>query len=268
MSQPVDLPKIIGHRGAAALAPENTLAGIRRAHEAGASWVEFDVKLTADGVAILMHDDRLGRTTDGRGRVAAKTLAEIQALDAGGWFGPDFAGERVPTLAAALELCIALGLGVNVELKPCKGREIETARVALQTLVELWPDRLPGPLISSFDEAALAAAKGLVPSLSRGCLVTRVPVKWRERLETFGCRTLNASHRWIRKRHLEAARRAGVPVLVYTVNDPARAISLLEQGVSAVFTDRVDLMTKALASYCQPSSGWALTLAAGSITSG
>ncbi|NJO35236.1 MAG: hypothetical protein HC869_21200, partial [Rhodospirillales bacterium] len=106
------------------------------------------------------------------------------------------------------------------------------------------------------------------PSLARGCLVTRVPVKWRERLEKFGCRTLNASHRWIRKHHIEAARRADVPVLVYTVNDPSRAICLLEQGVSAIFTDRVDLMTKALAAYCQPSSGGALTLAAGSITSG
>lgn len=267
MSRPLELPKIIGHRGAAALAPENTLASIRRAHEAGISWVEFDVKLTADGVPILMHDDALGRTTDGRGKVAAKTLAEIRALDAGGWFGAEFAGERVPTLEAALALCIDLGLGVNVELKPCKGREVETARVALRTLLDIWPDRLPGPLISSFDKASLGAAQRLVPSLSRGCLVTRVPVKWRERLETLGCRTLHVSNRWIRKRHIEAFIRASVPVLVYTVNDPVRAVFLLEQGVSAIFTDRVDLMTKGLGAYCQPSPGRTLTAASGSITS-
>ncbi|MEZ5932163.1 MAG: glycerophosphodiester phosphodiesterase [Alphaproteobacteria bacterium] len=267
MSQALDLPKIIGHRGAAALAPENTLVGIRRAWEEGASWVEFDVKLTADDVPILLHDERLSRTTDGKGKVAAKTLAEIQPLDAGGWFGPEFAGERVPTLEAALALCIELGLGINLELKPCKGREIETARLALNVLLDLWPDRLPGPLISSFDQVALGAAKSLVPSLARGCLVTRVPVKWRERLEKFGCRTLNVSNRWIRKRHIEAAKRAGVPVLVYTVNDPARAIFLFEQGVRSIFSDRVDVMAKALTAYCQPSPGRTLTAAAGSITS-
>ena len=88
----LDLPPIIGHRGSADLAPENTLAGIRRAHEEGAGWVEFDVKLTADGVPILMHDDSLGRTTDGKGKVALKTLEEIQTLDAGSWFAPEFAG--------------------------------------------------------------------------------------------------------------------------------------------------------------------------------
>ena len=125
---------VIGHRGAAAAAPENTLASLRKAKELGASWVEFDVKLTRDGVPILMHDERLERTTNGRGEVAQATLAELQELDAGGWFGPAFRGERVPTFEAALGLCAELGLGINVEIKPCPGREAETARVAVETL--------------------------------------------------------------------------------------------------------------------------------------
>ena len=248
MSPTLVLPPIIGHRGSAALAPENTLAGILRAHEEGASWVEFDVKLTADGVPILMHDDRLGRTTDGRGKVALKTYREIEALDAGAWFAPEFAGERVPTLRAALELCIELGLGINVELKPCPGREEETAKVALHVLDDAWPDNLnlPRPLISSFERRALAAAASLAPDLPRGCLMTRVSGRWGATLRDYGCSTLNVSNRWFRKKHVDAARAAGVPVLVYTVNDPERALALWEAGVASIFTDRVDLMAKAL----------------------
>lgn len=248
MSLDTNLPPIIGHRGSAGLAPENTLIGIRRAHEEGATWVEFDVKLTADDVPILMHDERLGRTTDGKGKVALKSYDEIRALDAGSWFASEFAGERVPTLRATLELCIELGLGMNVELKPCPGREEKTAEIALRMLDDAWPDRLnlPPPLISSFDEKALAAAKMVADSRPRGCLVTRVPRGWQTRMERFGCSTLNVSNRWIRKAHVDAARQSGVPVLVYTVNEPDRALALLDMGVTSIFTDRVDLMTEAL----------------------
>ena len=105
------IPRLIGHRGAAAAAPENTLASLRKAKELGASWVEFDVKLTRDGCPVLIHDERLERTTSGRGEVALTTLEELQKLDAGGWFAPAFRGERVPTLEAALALCAELGLG-------------------------------------------------------------------------------------------------------------------------------------------------------------
>ncbi len=81
------LPRIIGHRGAKASTPENTLAGIRRANDDGGKWVEFDVKLTKDSVPILMHDATLDRTTNGKGRVAEHALAQIRQLDAGSWFG-------------------------------------------------------------------------------------------------------------------------------------------------------------------------------------
>ena len=248
LSPNLNLPPIIGHRGSADLAPENTLAGIRRAHEEGATFVEFDVKLTADNVPILMHDDRLDRTTNGKGKVAAKTLNEIHTLDAGAWFGPEFEGERVPTFRAVLELCIELGLGVNVELKPCPGRETETAELALNLLQEIWPDHLglPLPLISSFDQKALEAAQAAAPDLPRGFLVTRVPMRWKGQFEKSGCSTLNVSNRWIGKKHIEAATASGAPVLVYTVNDPSRAKILWDMGVTSIFTDRVDLMVEAL----------------------
>src|SRR5437764_8171860 len=99
---PLPLPPVIGHRGAAASAPENTLAGLRRAKALGCTWVEFDVRLTADGALVLCHDARLDRTTDRTGRVAAQSLATVRQCDAGSRFGPAFAGEPVPTLGEAL----------------------------------------------------------------------------------------------------------------------------------------------------------------------
>jgi glycerophosphoryl diester phosphodiesterase len=162
------LPPVIGHRGAAAAAPENTLASLRKAHELGARWVEFDVKLSRDRRPILAHDERLNRTTNGRGRFADQTLAEIAKLDAGSWFGPAFAGERVPTFEDALALCGELGLGVNVEIKPCPGRERETARVVAETLLDHWPATRPTPLISSFAPACLLIAREVAPEVPRG----------------------------------------------------------------------------------------------------
>ena len=101
------LAPVIGHRGAAKRAPENTLAGLRRAHELGAAWVEFDVMLSGDGVPILIHDETLERTTDGHGAVPDHGLAAIRELDAGAWFAPAYAGERVPTLEEAIDLLLA-----------------------------------------------------------------------------------------------------------------------------------------------------------------
>src|SRR5271167_1963256 len=91
------LPPVIGHRGAGGCAPENTLAGLRKAKELDCRWVEFDVRLTADGQLILLHDERLERTTDGSGKARSLPLSMIRRHDAGGWFGPSFTGERVPT---------------------------------------------------------------------------------------------------------------------------------------------------------------------------
>ena len=233
------LPRVIGHRGAAAAAPENTLASLRRAKELGAAWVEFDVKLTRDGVPVLIHDDRLERTTDGAGRVADTSFAALRRLDAGGWFGPAFRGEQVPTLDEALALCAELGLGINVEIKPCPGRAAETAHITLERLQAVWPTDCPAPLISSFAPACLAVAQKIAPSLPRGYLCVRLSRQWPAQLAQFGCRTLHASHSWIRRGQVAQLAARGVPLLLYSVNDGARARDLLARGATAVFTDCV-----------------------------
>jgi glycerophosphoryl diester phosphodiesterase len=102
---PLPKPFVVAHRGAGVLAPENTLAAIRKGIELGVSFVEVDVRTTADGELVLMHDSSVSRTTDGTGEVRMQTAAQIAALDAGSKFGPQYAGEPVPTFAQTLDLC-------------------------------------------------------------------------------------------------------------------------------------------------------------------
>ncbi|MBI4989924.1 MAG: glycerophosphodiester phosphodiesterase [Rhodocyclales bacterium] len=234
-------PRIIAHRCGGALAPENTLAGLRKAAEHSYRGVEFDVMLSGDGTPVLIHDETLERTTDGRGRVDETSDAELARLDAGGWHGAQFAGEPVPSFGDAAELCQALGLWANVEIKPSRGHEAETGRKVALEARELWSG-LPPPLLSSFSLEALAAAREAAPELPRGLLVVEPPADWLKRLRRLDCLSLHCSRRHFGRRLLDEARRAEVPLLVYTVNDPDDAMQLLRSGVAAVFTDRIDLL--------------------------
>jgi glycerophosphoryl diester phosphodiesterase len=234
-------PRGIAHRGGGALAPENTLAGLRMAADHGCKGVEFDVMLSGDGTPVLIHDETLERTTDGHGRVAETSDAELARLDAGSWHSGRFAGEPVPSFGDAAELCLALGLWVNVEIKPSRGHEAETGRKVALEAKEMWSG-LPPPLLSSFSLEALVAAREAAPELPRGLLVDAPPADWLKRLRRLGCLSLHCSRRHFGRRLLDEARRAEVPLLVYTVNDPEDAMQLLRSGVAAVFSDRIDLL--------------------------
>jgi glycerophosphoryl diester phosphodiesterase len=243
---PSALPPVIGHRGAAASAPENTLAGLRRAALLGARWVEFDVRLTADDVPILLHDARLERTTDGRGRAAARPLAFIRRLDAGSWFAPDFAGERVPTLEEALLLLGEFGLGANVELKAERGRARRTGARVAAAIARSWPSALPPPLVSSFLPLALAGLREQAPELACGLLFRALPGNWRALAARLGCLTIHADQRFLDPAAVAELRRSGYSLLAYTVNDGARARSLFAWGVTAVFSDVPDAILAAV----------------------
>jgi glycerophosphoryl diester phosphodiesterase len=234
---------VIGHRGAAARAPENTLAGLRRAKELGCAWVEFDVRLTGDGGLVLCHDARLERTTTGRGRVSAQTLAAIRCCDAGGWFAPEFAGEAVPSLDEALLLAAKLGLSANIEIKADRGRAASTG-AAVAVALGRFEGRLPAVLVSSFLRPALAALRDLAPEIPRGLLFRAVPRRWRAIAGRLGCATINADHRRLNPRLVAEIRGAGYPVLAYTVNDPQRARTLFDWGVASVFSDVPDIILR------------------------
>jgi glycerophosphoryl diester phosphodiesterase len=232
------IPRIIGHRGAKASAPENTLAGIRQARREGASWVEFDVKLTQDGHAILMHDDTLERTTDGAGPVAAATLADIRRLDAGVRFGPAWQGERVPTLSEALAVMAELEMGFNLEIKPCPGRAAETARAAMAALAAHWPAERPAPIVSSFNRDALAAARAAAArGPTFGYLVDELPLAWADEVIRLGCASVHVGWRKLTRPQVAAVKDAGYALIVWTVNEPPRARELLGWGADAIISD-------------------------------
>lgn len=238
--------RIIGHRGAAAAAPENTLESLREAKRQGAAWVEVDAKLTSDNHIILLHDDLLDRTTSGKGPAAQATLSAIRALDAGGWFGPAFAGAKVPTLEETVRELLALGLNCNVEIKPCPGRERETAEHVMRALQRLWPAGAEKPLISSFAYQSLQVAYQVAPEFPRAVLVEEVPVDWRALCEGVEAVALNPWQQPLTAEQVKPIKSAGYRVFSYTVNETDRARTLFDWGVDGVFTDMPGKLIAAL----------------------
>ena len=248
MNVPGRWPRVIGHRGAALSAPENTLAGFCMAAALNVACVEFDVRLTADGRCILLHDDTVDRTTTGSGPAAALTFDEIRRLDAGAWFGVDFAGQRVPSLEETIGLLAELDLGAVIELKPHPGAEAATGHAAAMVIAERWPADRDPPLVSSFKAPALAAARATAPQFPRALLVGGVPRDWRRQLEALDCIALHADQRRLDRATIASVRDADVPLFAYTVNLPRRATELFSWGINAVFSDCPERVSEGLRS--------------------
>ncbi len=235
-------PRYVAHRGAGKLAPENTLAAMREGYRHGYRMVEFDVKLSADGVPFLLHDDTLDRTTNGMGRADALVWGELAKLDAGSWHSAAYAGEPLPTLCAIARWAIANGVACNIEIKPMPGRERDTGAVVAREARTLWRAAPVQPLLSSFAEEALAGARAAVPELLRALLVEDIPADWQARLARLGCAALNADWRGLHEQTVAAGHAAGYWVLTYTANDPQRVPQLAAWGVDAIITDAIDVV--------------------------
>lgn len=243
---PLKLPKIIAHRGASAYAPENTIESVHSAADMGADWVELDVKLTKDGVPIIFHDEELIRTTGVNGLVAATDYEMIKELDAGSWFGDTFIGAKIPTLEEMVDALIARNMGLNLEIKPCPGREKETAEIVLDQLSQIWDDhdRL---LISSFQHTSLETAMDMAQDWHRGFLLDEEwPENWLELAEYLDAATIAVNGNTVTREQVEDVIDTGKPVLAYTVNDPIKARELQGWGVDSFFTDEPDIIAENL----------------------
>lgn len=222
-------PRVIAHRCGGHLAAENTLAGLVAAARLGCRGVEFDTMLSADGVPVLMHDETVDRTTDGCGRVAAMTVADLRRLDAG--------GEPVPLLTEALDRCAQLGLWANIELKAPPGGEAELGRVVGGLLADRWHGY---GVVSSFSNLALAAVRRQVAALPCAVLVEALPDDWRERVRQVAALAVHADADSLREHEVTTLLAAGLLVACYTVNRRDHAERWLAKDV-AVFTDRPEL---------------------------
>ncbi|MGY8997382.1 MAG: glycerophosphodiester phosphodiesterase family protein, partial [Alphaproteobacteria bacterium] len=174
----IDLPQVIGHRGAASYAPENTLASLACAAEMGCKWVEFDVHLTRDDVPVILHDRNLKRTTGMDAMIDDIHSSQLMEIDAGSWFDPMWSGERIPTLAQMLDACRVLGLMPNIEIKDEVSGRRAAARAVAETVRERWPASLPRPLVSSFSLRVLYHMRTLAAEIPLGLLMWHKPPRF------------------------------------------------------------------------------------------
>jgi glycerophosphoryl diester phosphodiesterase len=216
----------IGHRGARGHAPENTLLSIDTGIRLGAHMIEIDVQQHASGALLVIHDLRLERTTNGKGRVADRSLDYIRGLDAG-------QGQQVPTLEEVLDL-VDQRVAINIELKT-PGTAESVARVVRDYVAEGWtPEQF---LVSSFHLPELEDFQRAAPEIPLGVLLCGVPLEWAAEAAELQAQALNISDEFADPRLIADAKSRGLKVYAYTVNEREDIEQLRKLGVDGVFTD-------------------------------
>jgi glycerophosphoryl diester phosphodiesterase len=243
-------PLIIGHRGASAVAPENTLAAFARAFADGADGIELDVRLASDGVPVVIHDATLRRTGLVNGSVEQMTSAQLANLDVGSWFNhanpilarEKYTNERVPTLVQVFELCSKRDGLLYVELKT----DLAATDELVQSVADLirQPGFITRSVVVSFDHAALAAMKSFDSSIRTGALFApRRGVRgWRAQTILSAAADSAADeillHRLLARRRLvEQFLERDFPVVVWTVDDREWLARAHELGIHALITN-------------------------------
>ena len=234
------VPRIIAHRGASEVAPENTMAAFRMAAELGANAIELDAKLTADGVVVVLHDQTLDRTTNGRGRLSHHTLEEIRKLDAGGFFSKEFRDERIPTLE---EVLLELGeiLLINVELTNYGSPLDALPRKVISLVRKYGLERRI--LLSSFNPMALVKARRLAPEIPLGLLLLPLEPRWLRGLlrRVTPYDALHPEKRLVTTRMIDREHALGKAVNVWTVNEEQALVEMTALGVDGLITDVPDV---------------------------
>jgi len=250
-------PLIIGHRGSSALAPENTIAAFRLALDSGADGIEFDVRLTRDGVPVVIHDDNLKRTGSRPERVADLSYDEISNIDVGCWFNRkdssrriDFSGEKIPSLHAVLELFKYNNAVLYLEMKSDRRQRDQLAQICCDHLRRSpVKDRT---IIECFDLAGIATVKAIDPSIRTAALFEpgfkTVPLISGTRLVkqalAVAADEIALHHRLTTESVVAAARNAGLKVVVWTVDDPSWIRRAAGMDVSALITNDPAMMVK------------------------
>lgn len=219
------------------MAPENTLTAFRKAKELGINWVEFDVMLSADGEAVVIHDATLDRTTNGKGEVGRMTYLELKKLDAGSWFHPDYFKERISTLREVIDLLCELKLSANIEIKPQKGKEKITVQKVISVIEATTHQHFLPPLISSFSLKTLQYVREYSTTHLIGFLMHEWNRDWQTICDDLTASAVDVNHAILTPQRVREIKDTGRLVLAYTVNNPLRAKTLYSWGVDAIFSD-------------------------------
>lgn len=237
-------PKLTAHRGGKAYAPENTMAAFEKALEMGADLIEIDLRLSADGHVVVIHDSRVDRTTDGTGWVGEKTLDELRSLDAGSWFAPEYAGQTIPTFEEVVAWAKGR-IGLNIELKygPDPFWYPEMAEKVVAILREY--DVLDEVFVHSFNHTAVHAVKTMEPRLLTAinfhCIVVNPVGLARES----GADILNMHKNFLTVDLVQFLHKNGLGVQCFT-NKAKDAAALVEMGVDYIDSDYVDMLQRAV----------------------
>lgn len=244
----LDAGRVIAHRGASRVAPENTLAAFRAAAAQGASWIEFDLSALGDGTPVVIHDQTLDRCTDATGALSDIGRGDLAHIHAGAGFGAEFADEPLPTLEAVLDLIEELGISANLEIKTnaeAPGHALgHLARAAADALASR-PDLAGRIVTSSFDEEELRAFREIAPDAPVALLVDEPPDDWRARLAALRAEALHLHHEFLSQSLLSEAQGFDFRVRVFTVNNPALMVPFREFGLTGVITDHPPLFLDA-----------------------
>ena len=228
--------KVVAHRGFSGKYPENTAVAFQEALALDVDMVEFDVRLCRDGVPVVMHDATVDRTSDGCGRIGQMTLAEIKALDAGGWLAEPFGGERVLTLYEALDL-LGHKVGLNVHVKAGDEDRAEVIRMTVAALAER--DLLETAFIAS-DQASVIFAKDILPELAVCNLSTTPKETYIGRSLSFGCEILQPGNAQVDAEFVQEAHRHDLEVNPFYADDEAEMRRLIACGVDGILTNHPD----------------------------
>jgi glycerophosphoryl diester phosphodiesterase len=237
---------VIAHRGFSGEAPENTLASFRKAIQVGSDMIELDVHFSKDGQVVVIHDDHLERTTNGRGKVADHTLQELKKLDAGSWFGARFSGEQIPTLIEVLELALEKIL-VNIEIKNGYLGPYTISDLAARTLQEAQRKRMVKRVIfSSFNPSPLERLQEGNPHARVALLYHN---SWKTPREITGDKPfslLNLRRSFLNKDKIAKVHREGLKLNTYTVNSAKEMEQFVRWGIDGIITDHPDRLIRIL----------------------
>ena len=250
-------PLVIAHRGASAHAPENTRSAFNLAIMQGAHGIELDVRLSRDNELVVIHDSTLRRTTNGKGHVHDLTLTELKHLDAGSWFHPSFAGERIATLSEIFEL-VDERVGINIELKSTRGKKDAERIVARCLEIIRKYNAEEYVLLSSFQHSLVKLAKLSNPRVATGVIYE--PLRHGGRLPSklagiAGASVFVSSLRFLHRRNMADAQRHGIVVSAYTINTERSLRRCVSLGVVGLITNRPAEILKALASLRNAGKG-------------
>jgi len=236
---------VIAHRGFSGRAPENTVAALREAIAIGADMAEIDVTLTADERVVVIHDETLQRTTNGHGNVAEHDFDEIRSLDAGSWFAPQFAGEKVPTLGEALDTTMGRIL-LNVEIKSEAVDRGISDKVAAAIRERGMTKQV---IVSSFSPTALEQMHAVAPEIRTAVLYNPELQRGEDPVEIvrgLGASVFNIRGSRLKAKMLRSCREHGIPVGVYTVDKPKKMKRWVKKGIDAIFTNHPDRLIEIL----------------------